>query len=224
MTKKLRLFSIAESQNGYFTSRQAVACGFARPNFHLKLKSGEWVQEWRGIYRLGQYPIVTRPELTFWSLWSCDQKGKSQGIWSYETALDFHNLCDVMPAKLHLSVPSTFRKRLPPHSPLQLHTCNPVAIETETHSGYRVTTPFRTLFDLASENSLSPGLLHQAIETAAARGLISNNQASKLNNLLVYGSAISNLPRLSKEPRSPTSETRAHNKSRPPKSSQKSRV
>jgi hypothetical protein len=39
MGKESPLLQIAQGQHGYFTSRQAVQCGFSRPNFHRKLQS-----------------------------------------------------------------------------------------------------------------------------------------------------------------------------------------
>lgn len=112
MDKDSRLLQIAESQQGYFTSRQAVECGFQRSNFRRKVQSGKWYKEelW-GIYRLSNYPTTSRPELALWTLWSSDKQGIPQGIWSHETALDIHGLSDAAPAKLHMSVSGSFRKR-----------------------------------------------------------------------------------------------------------------
>jgi len=64
MDKESRLLQIADSQQGYFTSRQAEECGFSRPNFSRKILSGKWSkEEIRGIYRLVNYPLTSRPEL-----------------------------------------------------------------------------------------------------------------------------------------------------------------
>ncbi|SCA64183.1 hypothetical protein SCG7086_CL_00100 [Chlamydiales bacterium SCGC AG-110-P3] len=50
---------------------QAQASSIPRSNFHRRLASGEWVREQRGIYRLARYPVIDRPELVIYSLWSC---------------------------------------------------------------------------------------------------------------------------------------------------------
>ena len=111
MDKENRLLQIVEKQQGYFTSRQAEECGFSRANFHHKLRAEKWCKEdlW-GIYRIANYPSTIRSELALWTLWSADREGNPQGIWSHETALDIHELSDVASAKLHMSVPRSFRK------------------------------------------------------------------------------------------------------------------
>ncbi|MBS0622974.1 MAG: type IV toxin-antitoxin system AbiEi family antitoxin domain-containing protein [Verrucomicrobia bacterium] len=52
MSRKSCLFEIADRQQGYFTTQQAVKCGYSRTNLHRYVASGEWVKEQRGIYRL----------------------------------------------------------------------------------------------------------------------------------------------------------------------------
>jgi len=112
MNQDTKLFNMTDRQQGFFTAKQAEKCGYARSNFHLKLSSGEWTKELRGIYRLGRYPVTDRPELVLWSLWSRNNQDIPQGTWSHETALDIHELSDVMPTKMHMTVPVHFRRRL----------------------------------------------------------------------------------------------------------------
>ena len=105
-----RLFEAASLQQGYFTSQQAKKAGYSDSRFTYHVKKGRWVREGRGIYRLASYPLGDRPDLVFWSLWSCDRRGNVQGIFSHQTALAIHDLSDVMPARYHLTVPKKFRK------------------------------------------------------------------------------------------------------------------
>ncbi len=49
MGSKNQLFEIADRQQGFFTAKQAEECGYKRSNFHLKLVSGVWTQEGRGV-------------------------------------------------------------------------------------------------------------------------------------------------------------------------------
>src|SRR6185503_2350349 len=110
MGNKNLLFEVADRQQGFFTSQQAESCGYHRGHFYRYIASGEWIKELRGIYLLALYPITDRPELALWSLWSRDRKDTIQGVWSHETALDIYELSDVMPAKMHMTVPRTFRR------------------------------------------------------------------------------------------------------------------
>src|ERR1700722_5899284 len=153
MDKKNKFLQIAENQHGYFTSQQAQVCGFSRANFHRKLKSGKWCKEelW-GIYRLANYQYTLRSELALWTLWSADKQGIPQGIWSHETALDIHELSDVAPAKLHMSVPRSFRKSKKIPNNICLHFVDEIPqSDIENRQGYRITTPLRTLADVIRE-------------------------------------------------------------------------
>lgn len=176
MGKKDDLFEIADRQQGYFTSQQAVKCGYSRTNFHRFLASREWVKEQRGIYRLAHYPVTQHPDLVLWSLWSRNLKGEVQGIWSHETALEIYELSDAMPAKMHMTVPQNFRKWTTIPKNLVLHFADLPQAEVMTQQGYRVTTPLRTIVDIAEEGKLSLDLIVQAIQDALQKGLISRKE------------------------------------------------
>lgn len=176
MNRKDLLFQIAERQQGYFTSSQAEECGFSPTNYHRYLNSGEWVKELRGIYRLAHYPITERPELVLWSLWSRNRAGKVQGVWSHETALDIYELSDVMPAKLHMSVSKKFRKRTPTPKILTLHFADLTESDVQSQQGYLVTTPLRTIIDIAEDGELSQDLISQAIHEALQKGVVSRKE------------------------------------------------
>ncbi len=183
---KERLFEVADRQQGYFTSQQAEECGYPRSNFHRFLKSGEWIREIRGIYRIARYPTQDRPELAFWTLWSRNKKGEPQGIWSHETALDIHELSDIMPAKMHLTVPQGFRRNQIIPKVLVLHYGNLVRMDIEVRQGYCVTTPLKTLIDVVKDQSISLDQIELGIQQALERGLVSKReiQRSESANLL----------------------------------------
>ena len=186
MSNQDNLFEIADRQQGYFTSQQAEGCGFSRSNFHFKLQSGEWVKEQRGIYRLARYPISERPELVLWTLWSRDKKGTPQGVWSHETALDIHELSDMMPAKMHMSVPMRFRKRIEIPKILSLHFAELTESNIETRQGFKVTTPLQTLIDVIDEETVPQEHVIQAIREALQRGLISRQNLIQTPQLMRY--------------------------------------
>ena len=187
MDKESRLLQIAEIQQGYFTSRQAVECGFSRANFHRKLRSGKWCKEeiW-GVYRLANYPSTSRPELALWTLWSADRQGNPQGIWSHETALDIHGLSDVAPAKLHMSVPRSFRKSTEIPNNLCLHFVDEIPqSDIEIRQGYRITTPLRTLADVVQEGmtqheQIELAILDLAIQKSLIKGLATIQEMEQL--------------------------------------------
>jgi len=82
-----RLFDFAEQQQGFFTTKQAKAAGFAENTHPYHLQAGNWTREHRGIYRLTLFPTSDRPDLVLWSLWSRNRKEAVEGVYSHQTAL-----------------------------------------------------------------------------------------------------------------------------------------
>jgi predicted transcriptional regulator of viral defense system len=181
MGNKDLLFQIADSQQGYFTSQQAAACGFSRTNFHRFLASKQWVRELRGIYRLAHYPVTESPELVLWSLWSRNKQGKVLGVWSHATALDIYDLSDVMPAKMHMTVPKGFRKMANIPKSLVLYFANLSEKDIQMQQGYLVTTALKTILDVVEEGKLAEDLIIQAIKDALKRGLVSRAELVQLS-------------------------------------------
>lgn len=163
------LYQIAEAQGGYFTAGQARQAGYAFSQQHFHVERGNWLKIERGLYRLRDFPPREREDLIRWSLWSRDQKGMPQAVVSHDTALTVHELSDVMPAQVHLTVPPGFRKRVPPGCVLHKAALSPE--EIEPRDGYRVTAPLRTLCDVA-ESSLSQEHLNRAVRDAMEQGLL----------------------------------------------------
>jgi predicted transcriptional regulator of viral defense system len=63
-----------------------------------------------------------------------------EGAYSHETALSLHELSDIMPSKLHMTVPKFRRNRTIPEI-LVLHWANLDTGEVQEMQGIRVTRP-----------------------------------------------------------------------------------
>ena len=179
-----RLFAVAESQGGYFTAKQAEEAGFDRTNHAYHVRAGNWEREHRGIFRLTHFPANERPDLVRWSLWSRDRQDHPQGVYSHQTALSIHDLSDLMPSKLHMTVPLKFRKtsKIPPV--LVLHYADLPAGAIDEREGFRVTRPMRAILDLGESQELSPDLLAQAFSEARKRGLITEDEVREYRHKL----------------------------------------
>jgi predicted transcriptional regulator of viral defense system len=178
-SSKNRLFEVADRQQGYFTSQQAEECGYHRSHFHRFIDSREWIKEIRGIYRLCRYPVQDRPELVLWVLWSRNKQGQPQGVWSHETALDIYELTDVMPAKMHMTVPVGFRRSQAIPEVLILHYQNLTDQDVEVRQGYSVTTPLKTLIDVVRDQSISEDQMEMGVRQALSQGLISKREIQR---------------------------------------------
>ena len=136
-----RLFRTARSQQGYFTSRQAIEAGFPRRVHATQATRGTWSRALEGVYRLSDYPVSANEYLMAWYLWT-DRKG----AYSHETAAYILDLGDVLPSRLELTVPPGFRKTGPPGLRLFRARLNPKDIRSVR--GLQVTVPLRIVLDL----------------------------------------------------------------------------
>ncbi len=158
-----RLLALAARQSGYFTAAQALDLGYSYPAQRYHAQRGNWLRVDRGIYRLPEWPTGPRDNLVRWSLWS-----RGRAVVSHETAMSVHELGDVDPARVHLTVPRNFRQKDPG---VVIHWAEVPRSDVEEHDGFRVTTPLRSLLDVAA-GDLDLDQLARAIEEALARGML----------------------------------------------------
>lgn len=173
-----RLNEIAETQQGFFTTQQAKAAGFDERNHAYHVRSGNWVREHRGIYRLATFPQTARPDLVLWSLWSRNRSGKVEGVYSHETALSIYDLSDLNPSRLHMTVPKTFRRMNKIPKILVLHKEPLSPADIVRRDGYLVTRPMRAIADLIDSDDTDQEFLHQALREGLNRGLITRAELS----------------------------------------------
>src|ERR1700684_1319839 len=174
-----RLYEIAETQQGFFTTKQAKAVGFAENTHPYHIQVGNWIRENRGIYRLSSFPRGDRPDLMLWSLWSRNRREANQGVYSHQTALSLHDLSDVMPAKLHMTVPRSFRRNSEIPRVLVLHLADLLQGDIGVAHGVRVTKPMRTILDLLEGGEVAPAILRQALREGLRRGLIRRSEIAE---------------------------------------------
>lgn len=171
-----RLYEISEAQQGFFTTKQAKAAGFAENTHPYHVRVGNWVREHRGIYRFAQFPPSDRPDLVLWSLWSRNRNQETEGVYSHQTALSLHGLSDLNPSKLHMTVPTRFRRNSAIPGILVLHYADLSASDLETALGFKFTRPLRTIVDLIETDSVERSFIRQALRQALRRGLITREQ------------------------------------------------
>jgi hypothetical protein len=174
------LFAIAEGQQGYFTSRQATNAGYQLGSQAHHVKSGNWVRAERGIYRLTRFPQSSEEQLVIYALWSRNRKGEPEGVYSHQTALSIHELSDLNPAKLHMTVPAAFRRTAKTPALLVLHRANLNQKDIEPREGFAVTRPLRSVADLAVAESTSQDIVEQALIEGRRRGIITAREVLEL--------------------------------------------
>ena len=171
-----RLFDVAEQQQGFFTTKQAKAAGFAENTHPYHVQAGNWIREHRGIYRLALFPISDRPDLVLWSLWSRNRQEAIEGVFSHQTALSLHELSDLNPAKLHMTVPKRFRRNGDIPGMLVLHYGDLPESDIQIGPGFKYTRPLRTILDLIADGAIEPTFMVEAMRQALDRGMITRQQ------------------------------------------------
>lgn len=159
-----RLYVLAEGQGGYFTTADAKSAGYPYSLQHFHIQRGKWIRVERGIYRLRHFPTVNREDLIRWWLWS-----QKKGVISYESAADIYDLGDILPSRTHLTVPLNFRKKAA--KGVVLHKAQLEPGDIEKRDGLPVTTPLRTILDLAQQH-LEPERLAVVAKDAVHKGLV----------------------------------------------------
>ena len=174
------LFAVAEGQQGYFTSKQAAEAGYQLGSQAHHVKSGNWTRVERGIYRLTRFPQSSEEQLVIYALWSRNRAGEPEGVYSHQTALSIHELSDLNPAKLHMTVPAAFRRTAKTPNVLVLHRSDLSKKDVELQQGFAVTRPLRSIADLAAAESTSRDIVEQALIEGRRHGVITARELSEL--------------------------------------------
>lgn len=150
--------ALAYRQSGYFTAAQALELGYSYQAQKHHADRGNWVRVDRGLFRLPQWPTGPEDSFARWSVWA-----GSSAVVSHESALAAHGLSDIDPPLLHLTVPPGFAAR---DDAIVLHHATLDESETEQRQGWRITTPLRTIIDVAATTTSQ-----ETIDRAVADGL-----------------------------------------------------
>jgi hypothetical protein len=136
------------------------------------------VRERRGIFRLFTQPLPVRPDLILWWLWSRNRRDEPQGVYSHQTALSLHELTDVMPSRLHMTVPKTFRRSATIPKAIVLHMSDLPPTDVEQIDGVPPTKALRTLIDVAASGEVLLQDLQFAFAEATRSGRITRAEIS----------------------------------------------
>jgi len=164
------LLEAANGQYGYVTADDARAGGVDPGQLRIMAHRGILDRMARGIYRFPIVPVTALDQYMEAVLWP-----RTTAVLSHETALDLHELCDVNPARIHVTVPASYRLRRDVPRMYQLHERDLDEGDITQHEGIPIVTVYRAILD-GIEANIGSHLIDQAFRTARRRGLLTPDE------------------------------------------------
>jgi hypothetical protein len=175
-----RLARVAATQNGAFTREQAAHAGFSASQVQRRLGAGAWVRLYPRVYRHAASPPNRALVLSAALLWA-----GPGAVLSHTTAAAMWRVTGVEDETTEVIVPRT---RAPRASGVVVHRVAHLdrADVTATAGGLTLTTPVRTMVDLAA---VVPGAeLAATLDRALGLGLVTRRAlAARLETLGTRG-------------------------------------
>lgn len=171
---------VAVENGGYVTP--ALVAPYGVPAIELrKMASRDTLQSaGHGVYRVPSLPIEQYDEFILARLWAA-----GRGVISHDSALLVHELCDINPTTVHITIPTTYRISRSGRDRYTIHHADLTADEAMRLDSVTVTTIRRTLDDALGVVATS--LFRQAADTARERGAISHEEHNRLLHQLEAG-------------------------------------
>ncbi len=172
------LYDAAAAREGHFTTDQAARAGYSPQLLHHYVELGRITRVRHGIYRLVHFPPGDHEDLV--AVWMWDGE---RGVFWHETALALTPLSDVLPARVHVTLPPSWQgRRLRVPSGVVLWHAQVSARDRVWIGPVPCTSPLRTLRDCVDARS-SPETIGKAVTDARARGLITRAEEGEFASL-----------------------------------------
>ena len=169
------LYERASAQAGHFTTQQAAEAGYSPPLLHKYQANGKIMRIRRGVYRMVHFPAGEDEDLVVFWLWS-----DRAGVFSHETALTRHDLSDLLPSRVEMTVPLAWKpRRLRVPEGLVLHYADVKPKDCAWHGPVPLTSPAQTVRDCISVG-VSPEFVEQAIQQGVGRGLFDRAEVDEV--------------------------------------------
>jgi predicted transcriptional regulator of viral defense system len=168
----------AVDQNGYLTTRQARELGIEAHRLEKMKQRGVLEPISRGVFRFADIPAGPLDQYAAATLWPLE----AQGVLSHATALDLHDLCDINPSRINITVPASFRTTRTPPAVIQVHREDITHDDVTWHEGLPIVSVHRAIRG-SIEFGVGWNLIEQALDTARRQGRLTREQAHELRGL-----------------------------------------
>jgi predicted transcriptional regulator of viral defense system len=165
----------AVEQHGFVTTRDAEELGVNPRRLHVMKDRGVLDRVSRGVFRFPDVPAGPLDQYVAATLWPLG----ARGVLSHATALDLHELCDVNPSRIDITVAPGFRTTRTPPPVLRLHREAVPADEIAWHEGIPIVGVYRAIRGTIDQH-VGWNLIEQAIATGRRRGRLTAGEADEL--------------------------------------------
>jgi predicted transcriptional regulator of viral defense system len=165
----------AVEQFGFITTRDARDLAVDPQRLQKMLDRGLLERVSRGVFRFPDVPAGPLDQYVAAALWPLEV----QGVLSHATALDLHELCDINPGQIDVTVPPGFRTTRTPPAVMRLHREALPDDEITWHEGIPIVSAYRAILGSIHQH-VGWNLIDQAIDTGRRRGRLTTGQADEL--------------------------------------------
>jgi predicted transcriptional regulator of viral defense system len=171
------VLEIARDQHGFVRTADLRELGLDPRRLNDYRRRGLADRLGYGVYRMTIIPPGERDEYMYAAVWP-----DGRGVLSHETALDLHDLCDVNPNHIDITVPKTYRTHRQVPRTYRLHPADLPSGEITYLEGLPIVTAARAIAECIRAG-LRPTLVDQAIDTAERQAMITVETAVQLRAL-----------------------------------------
>jgi len=174
-TRFAELMEIAADRHGLVTTEDAAEVGYAAGTLDTMARRGRLERLATGLYRI---PFLPGGQLTPYMAAALWPRGV-QAVLTHETALDLWDVCDINPAKIHLTVPRSHRPQRQAPAGYVIHRDDLDPAEMAMIEGVPVVTLEKAIRQCADLH-VGLDLLEQAVRHGRERGLLKLAQVDAL--------------------------------------------
>ena len=173
----------AAESYGYLSGEDARGLGVPMGTLNALARRGQLERVEHGIYRVPLIPTSPLDEYMLATLWP-----SGHGRISHESALGLYDMSDANPAKIHITVPASYRTHREVPELYVLHHEDLDPADEANFEGIPVVSPAKAIRQ-AHAGHIRRSLLEQAIDDGVRGGWLRGRQA---NELLVHAVAVTN--------------------------------
>lgn len=171
--KKNKLLEKAADFGGFFSSKDAVAAGYATNNHSYFVRTGSWERYSRGVYRISGYPMPSRPEYYAAAIYLRGREGETQGVFTLASAAAIYEVGDFMPSQIFVAVRPDFDRKVIPDNMI-IHRSKTALEDYELIDGLPVASSLSMIKDFLIQKISSEEEVSKAYRDAREKGLLTS--------------------------------------------------